>query len=140
MKLRQLFLAISMLFTLTVIAQEPEVVEASFGELVLGEGVTWTMFTVFLLFGLIGLVTSVAFDIYSSGASSKELSFKVFWNDNRWRLLLSLLVIVIAILFSEQLLEMQMGNWSSFIAGFTADKIIENMMQRRRRKKEIQNK
>lgn len=120
-------------------AQDPEVTEASFSSLVLGEGVTWTMFVVFLTFGLVGLITSVAFDIYSSGATGKEFSIKIFWKDNKWRMLLSLLVIVIAILFSEQLMSITMSNWASFLAGFTADKLIENLMQRRRRKNQKEN-
>ena len=107
--------------------------------LILGEGVSFKMFIVFTIFGLVGLLTSVAFDIYSSGAKSKELSLKVFWKDNKWRLILSLLVIVIAILFSEQLMSISMSNWASFLAGFTADKLIENLMQRRRRQKQENN-
>lgn len=129
---RLLFITLTMVSVLTF-AQDVQ--EASFSELILGENITWSMFTVFLLFGLLGLVTSVAIDIYSSGIAGKDFSFSIFWQDNKWRLLLSLLVIVIAIIFSEQLLEMQMGNWSSFIAGFASDKVIENLMQRRRRKK-----
>ena len=132
---RLLFITLTML-SLFTFAQEPETIEASFSTLVLGEGVTWTMFVVFMTFGFVGLITSVAFDIYSSGAKSKELSIKKFLKDNSWRLILSLLVIVIAILFSEQLMSIQMSNWASFLAGFTADKLIENLMQRRRRQKQ----
>jgi len=32
-----------------------------------------------------------------------------------------------------------MSNWASFLAGFTADKLIENLMQRRRRQKQENN-
>ena len=135
---RILFITLTMLSIFTF-AQDTEVVEASFTDLILGEGVSMTMFVVFTIFGLVGLLTSVAFDIYSSGAKSKELSLKVFWKDNKWILLLSLLVIVIAILFSEQLMSIAMSNWAAFLAGFTADKLIENLMQRRRRQKTEQN-
>lgn len=142
MKLRKLFLmSLVMISSICVgqeiIPQDPLTTmeaDSTFTDLVLGTETTPMMFTVYILFGLFGFVISIAFDIYSSGVSGKEVSLKHFWDDNKWRVLLSLFVIIVAILFSEDVMEMKMGNWSSFIAGFTADKIIENLMQRRRRK------
>ena len=62
---------------------------------------------------------------------------KYWWKANRWRTLLSALVIVAGIIFSEQLLSIKMSNWASFLAGFTSDKLIENLLQRRRRKTQL---
>jgi len=140
MKIRAIILTMLILVGFTVMAEnaimEPMTEEASFTELILGEGITLDMFLVYFVFGLIGLISSVAFDIYSSGTSGNKLSGKIWWNDNKWRLLLSVLTVIIAILFSEQLMSITMSNWAGFLAGFTADKLIESLIQRRRRKKE----
>jgi hypothetical protein len=103
-------------------------------QLILGEGITWPMFTVFMIFGALGLLTSVLFDIYSSGTTHKKFSLKYWWSCNKYRLSLSVLTVVIGVMFSEQLLSIKMSNWASFLAGFTSDKLIENLMQRKRRK------
>jgi len=134
MKLRYIFTAITLLFAGIIFGQTAEVSEMGFGDLILGDGVTWTMFLVFLTFGALGLLSSILFDIYSSGTSTKKFSLKYWWKCNKWRLSLSVLAVVIGILFSEQLLSIEMSNWASFLAGFTADKLIESLMQRRRRK------
>jgi hypothetical protein len=105
-------------------------------EIILGNGVTWEMFISFLLLGFFGLMCSVVFDVYSSGIDANEFEFKKFWKRNKIRTILSLLMLVVGILFSEQLLGASLNTWTAFLAGFTSDKLIENLL-RRKAKKEI---
>lgn len=141
MKLRNLLLfcflmTFSMIMSQESIVQSTEKDDLTFTQLVIGETNSPLMFFVFVCFGFAGLILSLCFDIYSSGTNIKTFSFKYWIKSNVWRILLSAMVIIVAILFSEQLVGMSMSNWSSFIAGFTADKIIENLMQRKRRIKQ----
>lgn len=103
-------------------------------QIILGEGVTWVMFFAFFTMGVLGLVSSVMFDVYSSGIDTHEFKLFKFLGDNRIRLMLSILAIIIGVLFSEQILGASLNTWTAFLSGFTSDKIIENMMQRRRKK------
>lgn len=105
-------------------------------ELMFGEGITLAGLLVFLTIGVFGIVMSMLIDIYSSGIAFSEFSWKKWISDNGSRIILSFLVLILAIAFAEELTGIERGNWSMFIAGFTSDKIIENLAQRRRRKKD----
>ena len=142
MKLRNVLFLIMSLFCLVPFGQDTIQTitttsgESSFSVLIFGDGITFEMFIVFLLFGLVGTITSVLLDVYSSGTSMKKFSLKYWWSGNKVRALLSLLILVVGIIFSEQLLSIKMSNWASFLVGLTSDKIIENLLQRKRRKKQ----
>jgi ABC-type uncharacterized transport system YnjBCD ATPase subunit len=105
-------------------------------ELILGQGVTWVMFGSFLIMGTFGLFCSVMFDVYSSGIEANQFAFKTFWSRNKIRIYLSVLAVIVGILFSEQLLGSQLNVWTAFLSGFMSDKLIENLLKRRRKKDE----
>jgi ABC-type uncharacterized transport system YnjBCD ATPase subunit len=102
-------------------------------EMLLGKDVTWMMFMSFFIMGTIGLIASVLFDVYSSGIKTNDFDFGKFWTRNKFRIYLSFLAIVIGILFSEQLLGSQLNNWTAFLSGFMSDKLIENLLKRKRK-------
>jgi ABC-type uncharacterized transport system YnjBCD ATPase subunit len=103
-------------------------------EILLGNGVTWIMFMSFLLMGSFGLLCSVLFDVYSSGIEANEFAFSKFWKRNQIRIYLSILAVIVGILFSEQLLGSHLNSWTAFLSGFMSDKLIENLLKRRRNK------
>lgn len=107
--------------------------EKTFIESMFGEGIGMLDVGIFLLMGLTGLIFSIVIDIYSSGAELAELSWKRWWGDNKVRLVVSLMLLFITMVFSEQLLEINLSKWSMFLAGFTSDKLIENLVQRKRK-------
>jgi len=108
-------------------------------ELILGEGVTWVMFGSFLIMGTFGLFCSVMFDVYSSGIQHHEFDVKTFWQRNDIRIYLSFLAVMVGVLFSEQLLGSSLNTWTAFLSGFMSDKLIENLLKRRRKKDESSN-
>lgn len=109
----------------------------SYIELLFGEGITFAQLVVFFTLGLFGIVMSMLIDVYSSGIKFSQFSWKKWFSDNATRLILSILVLILAIAFGEELTGIERGNWGMFIAGFTSDKIVENLAQRRRRKQGI---
>lgn len=105
-----------------------------FLETLFGDGVTKVTLLVYLVLGLFGVVTSLIFDVYSSGIAGSEFKFKIFWSDNAFRIFLSVIVVILAMIFGEEIIGIKTSNWSVFLAGFTSDKAIENLLQRRRRR------
>lgn len=105
-----------------------------FIETLFGEGITATVLLVYFVLGLFGIVTSLIFDVYSSGVVGSEFSWKRFWNDNTFRIFLSIIIVILAMIFGEEIVGIKTSNWSVFLAGFSCDKIIENLLQRRRKK------
>lgn len=105
-------------------------------EIILGEGVSWMMFFAYIMVGVFGLTCSVLFDIYSSGIAANEFKFKKFIYENEIRILLSILAVIVGVLFHEQLLGSELNTWTAFLSGFMSDKIIENLMNRRKKKLE----
>jgi hypothetical protein len=95
------------------------------------------MFISFLIMGTFGLICSVMFDVYSSGIEANEFAFNKFWQRNKIRIYLSVLAVMIGILFSEQLLGSQLNTWTAFLSGFMSDKLIENLLKRKRKKDEV---
>lgn len=108
--------------------------EQSFMEIMF-KGLTFGQFMAFFLWGLIGMVLSFALDIYSSGTDIKDIDFSYWLTDNYKRIIVSLIFLPVLLIFSEQFVEMQLTIYASFIIGFTADKIIENFKDRRKRKR-----
>ena len=106
-------------------------------ELLFGEGISLAQLLVWFTLGVFGVFASMVFDVYSSGISWSDFSLKRWWSDNAWRTLLSIFVIILAMAFGEEIVGIPTGNWSMFLAGFTSDKLIENLVQRRRKKKEL---
>jgi len=108
-----------------------------FLETLFGEGVKTVDILVYFLVGLFGVFSSMVIDVYSSGIKMSELKFKKWFGDNGFRTIVSIMVVFMAMIFGEDLVGIPKSNWSMFIAGFTADKIIENLVQRKRRKTEV---
>lgn len=101
-------------------------------ELILGEDTSWLQFAVYWMFGMLGFVGSLLMDVYSSGEGMKDFSFRFWYKDNKVRVFISMFFITLFIIFSKELIELNVSNWSSLIIGFTIDKIMENFKQRKR--------
>ncbi len=104
-----------------------------FLETLFGEGISVTMLVVYFLFGVFGIFTSMILDVYSSGIKLSAFSWKRWLFDNGFRTVLSLIVVILAITFGEELVGIKTANWSMFLAGLTNDKIIETFIQRKRK-------
>jgi hypothetical protein len=107
-------------------------------DLILGDGVTWTMFAAYYIMGMVGLFVSALTDIYSSGIESNQFLFRIFWRENKIRLILSFVVIAVGVVFSEQLIGSKLTTWTAFLSGFMSDKVIENLMQRRKKRLNVE--
>lgn len=108
-------------------------------ELLFGEGVTFMLLVAYFTLGIFGIITSMIFDVYSSGISWREFDKKRWWKDNAFRTLLSIIVVILSMMFGEEIVGIKTSNWSMFLAGFSADKLIENLLQRRRKKEVKEN-
>lgn len=85
----------------------------------------------FLIWGYIGLVLSVLVDIVRNKEKIKRTGgFNLgFWiQDNLVRVISSILIVLVGVLFSEDLLGIK-GNLGAFAAGFITDKVIEMLIK-----------
>lgn len=94
--------------------------------MILGETISFTRFVVYFGFGLFGLFGSLLFDAYD-GVKNGTLG-KDWLKINVFRILVSIFVIMCGVLFGEELVGLKLSNWSSFLAGFTSDNIINKLL------------
>lgn len=100
----------------------------------LGEGVVLSALSAWLIWAYIAFAVSVYMDYMSSGEKLSRIDWPYFWNDNRDRIILSVIIIPIALIFSEELLGGPLTRQTALMSGFTIDKVIETIKNRRKRK------
>lgn len=84
-----------------------------------------------LLYGFIGLLGSILVELirHKKNIKSNGGFNTAYWvADNFYRLLLSVLVIVIGVLYTQDLVGMSVGNKGAVVLGFCTDKIIETLV------------
>lgn len=86
------------------------------------------------VWAFIGLVISLYMDFTSSGSAHKEMNWKYFWNDNNTRIILSLVLIPVALVFAPEFLGLNLNAFTAFTLGLTMDKVIETVKDRRKKK------
>jgi hypothetical protein len=107
--------------------------EDSFIYQLLGANHTIYSFLAFMLWGVFGLLFSWILDISSSGISPSQFKLRKWWSENSWRVITSVMILLLAVVFADQLVGVKSSTWGMFIAGLAADKIIETLNQRRRK-------
>jgi len=84
-------------------------------------------------YAFLGLLISLVMDIYSSGIKLNEFSLIKWISDNGIRLILSILVLIAGLTFSEDIFGAKLSPLVSFWAGIGNDNLI-NMFVRRKDK------
>lgn len=107
----------------------------TFLDTLFGEGVQLVDITVYFILGIFGIFSSLVIDVYSSGIQISQFDRKRWLKDNGFRVIVSIMVLFAAMVFGEEIVGIPTSNWSMFLAGFTSDKIIENLLQRKRKQK-----
>ena len=109
-------------------------------ELLFGEGITLVQLLVWFTLGVFGVLVGVLLDVRSSGISLSQFEFKRFWRDNRFRLFLAVIMVLVAMIFKEEVTNfvgietMSSANGIMFGAGLLNDRIIESFTKRMREK------
>jgi hypothetical protein len=91
-------------------------------------GQTSEQFVALLFWGLMGFFCSILIELLRH---TKKIKTKggfdfVFWfKDNSIRFILSVLTIIIGVLFTNDLIGKDIGNFSALLSGLVTDKIIE---------------
>lgn len=91
-------------------------------------GMPLNQFIAFYIFALVGLVISTGIELLAARKTIKEsggFNPAIWVLDNWLRIVVSMLVIAVGILFSEELLGIELSPFASLCSGFTTDKIIE---------------
>lgn len=86
-------------------------------------GISLTDFIAFYMMGLLGFIISSY-----SHAFKKKLNFILYLKDTKSKLILNLIVIFCGIIFSENLLGVQLGLWGAFTAGLSTDVLIDRFI------------
>lgn len=99
-------------------------------------GMSLVSFCVFLLWAYIGVLVNVLLEYYgrSSKKTSTKFSFKYWWTDNWAKILLSLLLVPIAIVFCEEVVGMEINNYAAILIGGGSDRLIAVMRKWTKRK------
>ena len=93
-----------------------------------------TVFLANVLLGIFGLLLSWMLEAYRYWRPIRDnggLSHYFCNQKQVLRLVLSLMAIVAGVLFSEDLVGVPLTNFTAFLAGFSADKIINSLMNRK---------
>ncbi len=94
-------------------------------------GMSLQQFTVFFILGMVGVVGSMIMEMYKKRmnfkAEGKSFDFSMgYWiKDNAMRFILSTFAVIVGILFTKDVLDTELNNFTAFLAGFNTDKIIE---------------
>ncbi len=103
----------------------------------LGEGFSAALFFAYFIWGVLGVAISLYFDFTSSGAKHKTFDPKYFFTDNLWRIIGSVIALFLVIIFGEELGFPISTNFGMLMMGFNADKIIETIKDRKKRKDQV---
>lgn len=108
-------------------------------QLFLGENLTIVYFFVYLVWAYMGFFINLIIDINrrkpESETSPKPFSLNYWWNDNKWRLLSSFLLIPVAIILSKELMGMEISNTLAFLIGLGSDTLIELIKRKKAQQK-----
>lgn len=102
----------------------------NFSKTVFGSNVPFKLFSIYLLFAIIGLIFSLVLELYKSDIKSDKFSFKYWWSKNKFRVILNIIAMTLGVLFTEDLLGIKLSVYTSFLAGFTSDKILETLKKK----------
>jgi len=98
------------------------------------EGITLTKFLLLYALALLGMITSIlAHQVKYAKKIQRMGGFKMAtWVNENWqRSALTLIVMLIGIIFSEETIGIPLTPWAAFLAGFTTDKIIDSLLNRK---------
>lgn len=103
----------------------------------LGEEFSAALFFAYYIWGVFGVIISLYLDFTSSGAEHKTFDPRYFLKDNMWRIISSLIALFLVIIFGEELGFPISTNFGMLMMGFNADKIIETIKDRKKRKDQV---
>lgn len=102
--------------------------ETSIYEVITG-GIALVMLAVYLFWAYVGMLLHLAVDFVKrkpkSSNSPEKASFKYYWNDNKQRLILALILIPVAIVFAPQLFGVELSLFVAFGIGYGSDTIAD---------------
>ena len=104
-----------------------------FIELVLN-GMAPMLFLVFVLYAYAGFVLNLGLDILSrkpaSPDSPQKFDIAYWWRDNRYRVIVSLVLMPILVVFGKMITGTEMNLMNAFLLGWTGD-AITNLLKRK---------
>jgi hypothetical protein len=101
---------------------------------IIGEISLVDFFTFFVL-AFVGLVLSILVELYKRWPKIKEyggFSFGTWIKENGLRIIIGIMFIPLAIVFSDDLLGVHIGKFTAFLMGFTQDKFIDMLVNRKK--------
>ena len=84
-----------------------------------------------ILFGFLGLIASVLVELIRHKSNIKitgGFNLGYWFTDNFARLLLSILIVFVGVLYTQDLVGIEIGNKGALVMGFCTDKIIETIV------------
>lgn len=81
-----------------------------------------------------GLGYSLYTDFVSSGENLKQFNPSYYWGQNKWRVIQSIIAIPIGLIFTQDLLGIELNSFSALLLGFNIDKLLETIKDRKKRK------
>jgi len=79
-------------------------------------------FTAYYILAVIGLSFSLFLEAYDT---KTKVNIKDWFKENKKRIIINLVTIVFGVLFTENISGVELNSYTSFLAGFTTDKIIK---------------
>ena len=86
-------------------------------------------------YAIFGLVFSFVLDIHGSGVKWSEFTFKTWFKENIWRLIVSIFATATGLIFGPEL-GINISPFGAFWAGLGNDNIV-NMINKKRLKKKV---
>ena len=96
-------------------------------EMIFGQAIPVKLFLIYIIFSIIGLVFSLLLEVYKAGIKPETFDWGYYWKRNRFRILLNIITMTLGVLFTEDLLGIELNVYSSLLAGFTSDKVLETL-------------
>ena len=100
-------------------------------------GMAMVLFLVYLAWGMVGIVAQVLIDLIKrkpeSTTSPQTFSLAYYWNDNKYRLLVAIVLMPICILLYSELMGTDLSRLEAFSIGFASD-MIADILKRKTQK------
>lgn len=98
-------------------------------------GMTFMQFGYFLMWASFGQLFSLAMQQVKYAPKIQRyggFSIITWLNENFWRIVLTICAMVAGVAFTPQLTGAELNEFTAFLAGFTTDKIIDSLMNRKK--------
>lgn len=100
----------------------------------IGADVNLAALLAFAVWAYGGLAYSLYTDFVSSGENLKQFNPTYYWQQNKWRVIQSIVAIPIGLIFTQDLLGIELSAFSALLLGFNIDKLLEAIKDRKKRK------